>query len=54
MKKYFVKTEDGVIVYATKSWIKAIGWVLQNCELVDAKNDIFALPNGKRIEYVVC
>ena len=38
MKKYFVITEDGTVVYSSKSMIKAIGWVLHNCK-VDSEND---------------
>lgn len=53
MKKYFVMTEDGVAVYATKSMIKAIGWVLNNCKMIDSENDIFELPNGKRVFYKI-
>lgn len=53
MKKYMVRTESGTIVYATNSMIKAIGWVLQNCIQIDSENDIFALPNGQKIEYVI-
>ena len=52
-KKYTVKTENGVVVYATASMIKAIGWVIQNCNLIDAENDVFALPNGVKVEYVI-
>lgn len=53
MKKYMVRTQEGTVCYATNSMVKAIGWVLQNCEQIDAKNDIFALPNGQIIEYVI-
>ena len=53
MKKYMVRTESGTIVYATNSMIKAIGWVLQNCVAIDTENDVFALPSGEKISYVV-
>lgn len=53
MKKYMVKTESGVIVYATNSMLKAIGWVIQNCKLIDAENDVFELANGEKIHYVI-
>lgn len=52
MKKYFVITEDGTVVYSSKSMIKAIGWVLHNCK-VDSENDIFELPNGKKVHYKI-
>ena len=53
MKRYFVITEDGTVVCATKSMIKAIGWVIQNCKIIDSENDIFELPNGKRVHYKI-
>ena len=52
-KKYMVRTENGVVVCATNSMLKAVAWVVQNCELIDAENDVFALPNGVKVEYVI-